>query len=390
MALGGACTSLLDVDGFQYLGGGATGGGATGGGATGGSGASSGTGGSGGCVAAECPGNDTSCQSRVCGTDGCGLEWAPEGTDCNEEGGVICDGNGSCVECVDGSQCADGMSCQLNQCVPATCTNAVKDGDETDIDCGGASDCQSGLCTGGTCSACTVSSQCPSGQYCDNGVCESTKPNGAPCLTDPECASGHCPDDDLVCCAAACNGLCEACVQSKSGSANGSCGEVTGGTDPDQECPASTCDGAGKCAPICGQSPDPPGSGACPNACSFCMNNNKTCVIECGGNTCKNGPVSCPSGFDCTINCSNIDSCLGATINCPAEYKCDLLCSASDSCGSATFNCLDGPCNVLCSVDSACSGLGVSCGSNSCAASCPGNGTAPNMSCGSSCACTGC
>ena len=53
------------------------------------------------------------------------------------------DCGGSCEPCVDGAGCDRGADCQsgvctLGTCAPATCTDVVENGDETDIDCGGA------------------------------------------------------------------------------------------------------------------------------------------------------------------------------------------------------------------------------------------------------------
>jgi hypothetical protein len=50
------------------------------------------------CVApTDCPGTDTSCAWRTCVAGTCGTNTPPYGTTCNESGGAICDGSGSCV-----------------------------------------------------------------------------------------------------------------------------------------------------------------------------------------------------------------------------------------------------------------------------------------------------
>jgi DNA-binding beta-propeller fold protein YncE len=70
-------------------------------------------------------------------------------------------------------------------CVVDPCTNGVRDGRETDVDCGGAlcsgcaagrscvagTDCSSGTCTGGTCQPCSRGSCAGAGQYCLGGAC---------------------------------------------------------------------------------------------------------------------------------------------------------------------------------------------------------------------------
>jgi len=50
------------------------------------------------CVApSDCPGTDSTCQARTCNANLCGLNFAPAGTACTENGGTYCDGSGNCV-----------------------------------------------------------------------------------------------------------------------------------------------------------------------------------------------------------------------------------------------------------------------------------------------------
>ncbi len=134
--------------------------------------------GSGKCVAclmaSDCTAPTTKCKTATC--DGtahtCGTSNAAKGTTCNDNGGVVCDGSGACVtaHCADGVLDADetdvdcGGSCGANckdtgpqqkckvsgdcvsgvcsgtplLCQPPSCTDGVKNGNETDQDCGGA------------------------------------------------------------------------------------------------------------------------------------------------------------------------------------------------------------------------------------------------------------
>ena len=96
--------------------------------------------------------------------------------------------------------------------------------------------------------AAAAGTPCGTGDTCDGkGAC--VAPNGDTCAAGGECASGFCPDG--FCCATACDGACQACSTLKKGSgANGTCGNIANGTDPQSECSgASTCDGAGMCTP---------------------------------------------------------------------------------------------------------------------------------------------
>jgi hypothetical protein len=112
------------------------------------------------------------------------------GTRDSDESDVDC-GGADCARCAEGDACRAGTDCatlscgapcflplcQLTRvCLQPTCTDAVKNGQETGPDCGGPTcgkcpggeackvnaDCASNVCTGGTCEApnCVVS-QCP-------------------------------------------------------------------------------------------------------------------------------------------------------------------------------------------------------------------------------------
>ena len=79
---------------------------------------------------------------------------------------------GKCKPKPNGATCAGG-SCLGGRCV--TCNDGLKNGSETDVDCGGsckrcgngrsclvANDCASGTCTGGVCVTCTPNQLCGS------------------------------------------------------------------------------------------------------------------------------------------------------------------------------------------------------------------------------------
>ena len=70
------------------------------------------------------------------------------------------------------------------------------------------------------------------------------------CTLGAQCESGFCADG--VCCDTSCTATCVACTTAKKGGgADGTCGNVAAGMDPDSECSGATpnCNGAGACGP---------------------------------------------------------------------------------------------------------------------------------------------
>jgi hypothetical protein len=133
------------------------------------------------------------CEAKTCAASACGDDD---------------DGCGKTLGC---GECASPQVCVEKRCLAPTCTDHLKDGDETDVDCGGKcsacplgkgcatlADCEAGLaCVEGVCSHCRNIDDCPTEQVCRDGLC------GA-CLTREECGGGRaclggrclsCPDE---------------------------------------------------------------------------------------------------------------------------------------------------------------------------------------------------
>lgn len=399
------CGSLLDIDGVEFgdkggaggapstggAGGQSSGGdGGAGTGASGGSGASGaagggGTGGMGECSAPEdCPGIDTTCQFRTCDGNSCGTADAAIDTACSEDGGAVCDGQGSCVECNDVDDCAPQWLCQAGDCIPPECSNGQQDGTESDVDCGGLdcspcpntlscntyADCFSQFCDANVCAPCVDDGSCApvADSYCAGGSCTAKKVTGDSCGAANQCLSGNCPSDDGVCCDDPCSDTCEACLSVKSGMPNGTCDLVTGQTDPDTEC---TDDGAASC--------DSNGMGCTgtSNACILypngavcispvCNAGQQTTAGQCDGSgTCNPGSTSGCSpyvcngaGTACLTTCGNDMDCI-STHYCDAGGACQLKkvdgvgCGGDNECenGNCPVDdgvCCDAPCNGTC------------------------------------------
>jgi hypothetical protein len=128
-------------------------------------------------------------------------------TPCTSGGGKFCDGAGKCVQCTQNSQCTSNV-CKTNTCVVATCNDNVKNGSETDVDCGGAmcpkcaymkacttgSDCLGGSCVSSMCAATctdTVKNGTESDVDCGGTSCAKCT-SGKTCTADTDCQSNKC------------------------------------------------------------------------------------------------------------------------------------------------------------------------------------------------------
>jgi hypothetical protein len=337
---------------------------------------------------------------------------------CSQGGGTVCDGNGDCVECNSGGQCADqGTVCQTATCMSKMCglqntadntpapSSAQTSGDCKVVLCDGAggtktspdpadtfddlNDCTDDICNGTMPSnpPSMSGTSCGSGGTCDGaGNCSTggTGANGDPCTTTAECMSGFCVDG--VCCDGACSALCMACIGSSTDGADGSCLPVSAGSDPNGECMGQdNCDGAGSCTGS--------GSGENGTPCSDggdCMSGNCAYGVCCN-QACTDACKSCLSsstGSD-DGNCIRVLSGTDPHNHCPALQACapNGSCKAvnGQSCNNgidcATAHCVDGFC---CDADCldicyACSNAKTGAADGSCAPI--PNGQDPDMEC---------
>ncbi|MDI1475213.1 DUF4215 domain-containing protein [Polyangium sp. y55x31] len=384
----------------------------------GGAGGEGGTGGAGACRTPEdCPGADTVCRTRTCTEGVCGETFAPKGTasdtqmpgdcareicdgqgkltlenddtdilddqnDCTQDvcnagqpenkplaagdactmnEGKLCDGAGTCVECLAPSDCEDNI-CTDNVCVPAECADTVKNGSETDVDCGGdlCAPCADGL-------VCKVSSDCQSG-VCDAGVCQApacmdTVENGDE--TDVDCGGGTCSPcgpglgctQDSDCAGESCSG--SVCLPTCTD-------EVENHNETDVDCGGPNCSPCGD-GLVCSVDSDCV-SKICPNglcqkaSCMDTVQNGNETSVDCGGTDCApcgdglvcNGPTDCQSSV-CTGNVCQAATCTDTVKN-GAETDADCgggtctTCELGKSClvnGDCTSNICAGKVCVL-------------------------------------------
>lgn len=114
---GGASTSGVATGGD----GGNVGGGTNSAGGSGGNGSGgNGSGGEGECTSAsQCDGDEGDCLSKDCINQTCVYDYAPTGTDCDDNGGSLCNGNGICVAV--GTDCDDPSRCVTDFCEDDVC-----------------------------------------------------------------------------------------------------------------------------------------------------------------------------------------------------------------------------------------------------------------------------
>jgi hypothetical protein len=341
------------------------------------------------------------------------------GTACSEGGGKLCDGDGVCVECLMDVDCtvAGEVCSSAHECVPVTCSDDVQNGNESDVDCGGAcgatcavgdscfdaGDCISSVCTsqacaapscfdgaengdetdvdcGGTCLAdcqadqgCAVDADCKGGS-CSGTVClpsctDGVENNGE---TDTDCGGPNCADcadgkecgSDDDCISGGCCGVpttCNACCNGvEDGDETGvDCGGPTCTDCPDFE----TCLVDQDCASnVCAQ-------GICyPAACGNGVKDGSESDVDCGGDVCPEcaGGLSCVDGDDCNSGfcadgvCCDV-ACTGLCVACTAAKKGS---GANGVCGSiASDTDPDNECALdpasTCQKDGACDGSGA-------------------------------
>lgn len=179
-----------------------------------------------------CP-DDYSCISGTCWRNGHEPDMATPSTcfDANKDGDESdVDCGGSCARCDAGKTCGQNADCASSfcnattgLCVQSSCEDGIKDGTETDVDCGGdgqcprcvvgkgclgGSDCASSNCDG---SHLCVSLQCQDGVKngsetdvdCGGTVCAACA-DGRSCMAGSDCSSTFCAVTSHVCVASRC------------------------------------------------------------------------------------------------------------------------------------------------------------------------------------------
>ncbi len=335
------------------------------------------------CVGVTCPGG-SACFQGTCVTSSC------DTTSC--EAGFACI-NGTCTDgsCF-GVRCPTGSSCRLGACVDSSsCANSMKDGTESDVDCGGAcatkctegstcaggNDCNSGRCTSGHCApggamaTCTDTKKNGSETDVDcGGACTTKCGTGGGCTVGADCADG-------VCTSGRCAAVAATCTDAKK---NGSETDIDcGGT-----CPT-------KCATDAGCTlPQDCATGACTSgrctgpSCTDGQKNGTETATDCGG-LCV---TKCAAGEGCSAHADcQTGRCIPATGLCAdscSNGAKDVSESDIDCGGSCTARCMN---NQKCTVAGDCASkrcVNQICQSSSCTDSVL-DGDETDVDCGGSC-----
>jgi hypothetical protein len=340
--------------------------------------------------------------------------------------------------CASGSDCPNTGICTAGICQLANCTNGVRDGSETDIDCGGycgpcargqscvtsadclgasvdtscfygicGETCSNGIqdqretdvdCGGPVCPKCADSKSCLrpgdcAGGSCANGYCEvASCSNGVHDElndeTDVDCGGSNCPPcPNRFACAQGtdcASGLCEGSVCIVASCTDG----VLDGDETGVDCGGTDCAPCTSTQPSqgCRTKKDCAGRGPCvaglcrAPTCSDGLFDGNEISIDCGGSC-----PACPGGTQCTKNtdCSS-RVCL---------YRLCLTASCSDGFADGTetdVDCGGGSCppclnQKLCAANTDCQ-TGSVCNGGRCAASTCSNGvedgTETDVDCG--------
>jgi Cys-rich repeat protein len=231
----------------------------------------------------------------------CGTTAAPQ----------LCDGAGRCVQCLASTDCPEGQSCAGGTCIPGSCSDGVKNGQETDVDCGG-----------GTCPPCAVTRDCVADRDCASLACDAWAPHrclGSACLDHRR--DGDESDID-------CGGSCVKC--------------------PDHH----FCKTGGDCASgICDL---PRGSICLPSACRNGVRDGNETDVDCGGGVCDSCAVGqqCLSTLDCGTGACDVVSHL-----CVADHCADHAQDGDETdvdCGGASPACARCATNQRCNSASDC------------------------------------
>jgi hypothetical protein len=296
------------------------------------------------CAADSSCTDDVDCASGFCFAGICEDQTCSDTLKNQDESDVDCGGLTGCPACASGKACLSDSDCASAMCAsnvcraPQTCSDTLKDQDESDVDCGGTTGC----------APCAPGKVCTSISDCDGGACRT-----GVCHT-PSCSDGvkNQTESDVDC-----GGTCDPCASGNS------CRSVS-------DCDRALCTG-GKCRS---------------QSCSDGLLNQDESDIDCGGTS---GCARCAANQQCVSNadCEHA-SCSKGTCQQPASCS-DGALNGSETdvdCGGGCQGCAS---LAACLVAKDCASLVCTAATHQCAApTCSDgmlNGTEPTVDCGAGC-----
>jgi hypothetical protein len=312
------------------------------------------------CVAADCVGvicpTGAVCLQGACTQNTCG-DGLKNGTESDTDCGGIC------APCADGKACATLADCRSRVCTGGSCQvpscmDGVRNGAESDVDCGG------------TCSGCADGSRCGAAADCTSGVCTMSACAAPSCTdhvknaqeTDVDCGGASCPKCGTgSACAIAADCMSGACMGGRCVSMQCTDG-MQNGSETDVDCGGPQCAPCGN-AKTCGVAGDCV-SGVCTSmkcavpSCSDMVKNGTETGVDCGGG-CPGCPTAgaCNVPADCaSLKCGGNKQCLAPTctdqirnggesdVDCGGSSTCP-RCGGTGACDAGT-DCLSSTCTA--------------------------------------------
>ncbi len=283
----------------------------------------------------DCASNLCNSTTRTCVTSSCSDGLLTSGSESDIDCGGSCGAGNAALLCAVNKSCATAADCASTvcnattlRCVPNACFDGVKNGSETDIDCGGtcqakcgankvcaiAGDCQSGACRAGvlTCAP----DQCSDGRLNGSetgidcgGTCATKCAVGSGCLSGTDCVN---PQGNI-----GVPGFCSVTTRTCTSS---HCGDgVQDGNETGLDC-------GGACSTKCGLGIGCLVAGDCTS--TFCNVTTRVCVA----NQCQDG---LRNGTESDIDCGYGGSCSGCALSkaCTEPWECQSeYCGASNTC----------------------------------------------------------
>jgi hypothetical protein len=286
----------------------------------------------------DLPVDNKECTSDVC-TAGAGTNPpVASGTACSQNGGIKCNATGTCVACLQPTDCGVSTPCKTFTCVAGLCgQNNTPVGVVISDPFPG--DCKSNQCDGAgnpTVGSTDSADKPVDGNQCTSDVCTGNVPSNPPLASGTACSQAG---------GTKCNGsgTCVACLQASDCGVNTACktfsctagacsqlnaslGVVAANPTPG-DCKTDQCDGAGNIVPNQVDNGDPPADDG--NPCT-----NDVCVGGVPGHPNRADNSACSQGGGTFCHSGACVACVVAS-DCGTSTACHTLTCVSGQCNTA-------------------------------------------------------